>query len=124
MERQYQKFVAQRNRGIPRWIIWSLGMMRRLLYALPILSSFLGWIKETIVTAKYTVRNDSGKEIIVKSYLSKKPQILPVVTKLSNGVELSSPQISRSWSMYTALGSLRLYLWDYCLPLAFEMKNW
>ena len=66
--------------------------MKRLLYALLILSSFLGCIKETIVTAKYTVRNESGKGIMVLSYISKNPQITPIITRLASDEELTKEE--------------------------------
>ncbi len=37
---------------------------------------------------KYTVKNESGKTLIIKSYLSNFPSVSPVITNLSIGEEL------------------------------------
>lgn len=46
-------------------------------------------------TFKYTVKNESGKNIIVRSFLSNNPNISPIITNLSIGEEITKSEVSR-----------------------------
>ena len=46
-------------------------------------------------TFKYTVINESGKNIIVRSFLSTDPNISPITTNLSIGEEITKSERSR-----------------------------
>ncbi len=65
--------------------------MKKIILFSIILFAIFGCITETGESTKYifTVKNESGKFIKIKSYLSQFPDVLPIITNLEDGQQLT-----------------------------------
>jgi uncharacterized lipoprotein YehR (DUF1307 family) len=69
--------------------------MKKIILAIFIVFVLCACVQEDLDTYKYTVRNESGKNIIIRSYYSTSPEVIPVITNLSDSKELTKTETTK-----------------------------
>ncbi len=69
--------------------------MKKSILLLIIVANLYNCTRESYDTYNYTIKNETGKSIIIESYLSSFPNVSPIITNLSVGEELIKTETTR-----------------------------
>ena len=69
--------------------------MRKTILLIIIVASLSNCIRESYDTYKYTIKNETGKSIIIKSYSARYPDVSPIIINLPVGGELTKTETTR-----------------------------